>query len=302
MRTPEFYYRDSLAAALRGNINEAKSLKEIGDARRQDLGMSFAEASSDQYPFIEEALETLLDSFEFTRCVRPNGTAYGTGGTCRKGTEQKKTTGDRRLEREIPLANTPFNTLNVPVNKPERSPEQIQKDIERNKKQNDSMKKREEEKKALEEVKTDMAKKVLKITGYKTDTPEKEKNMLDNVKDTLSEIYLTGLGGGTELVKKGDLKGLINYAREARSKGEKEHIAPLIKAERESQKTLLKRRLEELQVEQPGASIKELKESKSMANLKYDVDKDLKRVKALGQRQYQYLSAFIRYFSDEPRG
>jgi len=27
--------------------------------------------------------------FEFTRCVRPNGTAYGTSGKCRKGTEKE---------------------------------------------------------------------------------------------------------------------------------------------------------------------------------------------------------------------
>jgi hypothetical protein len=30
------------------------------------------------------------DSYDFTRCVRPNGTSYGTGGKCRKGTEEAK--------------------------------------------------------------------------------------------------------------------------------------------------------------------------------------------------------------------
>lgn len=29
----------------------------------------------------------LIGKYDFTRCVRPNGTAYGTGGTCRKGVE-----------------------------------------------------------------------------------------------------------------------------------------------------------------------------------------------------------------------
>jgi hypothetical protein len=51
--------------------------------------------------FSEEALERFAqlaaqtqaanfaegDFYDFTRCVRPNGTAYGTGGKCRKGTE-----------------------------------------------------------------------------------------------------------------------------------------------------------------------------------------------------------------------
>jgi hypothetical protein len=32
-----------------------------------------------------------LDFLDFARCVRPNGTAYGTGGTCRKGVEEEKT-------------------------------------------------------------------------------------------------------------------------------------------------------------------------------------------------------------------
>jgi predicted Ser/Thr protein kinase len=34
--------------------------------------------------------EILGDSFDFTRCVRPNGTAYGTAGQCRKGSEKEK--------------------------------------------------------------------------------------------------------------------------------------------------------------------------------------------------------------------
>ena len=39
--------------------------------------------------------------YDFTRCVRPNGSAYGTGGRCRKGTEEDKeieTAQERRLE------------------------------------------------------------------------------------------------------------------------------------------------------------------------------------------------------------
>ena len=27
------------------------------------------------------------EMFDFKRCLRPNGSVYGTGGTCRKGTE-----------------------------------------------------------------------------------------------------------------------------------------------------------------------------------------------------------------------
>jgi hypothetical protein len=87
MRTPEFYYRNSLAAALRGDISDAQELKELGDVRRESFGLSFSEGASEEYPFIEEALETLLNSYEFTRCQRPDGSFYGTRGKCRKGAE-----------------------------------------------------------------------------------------------------------------------------------------------------------------------------------------------------------------------
>lgn len=31
-----------------------------------------------------------IENYDYTRCVRPNGTAYGTGGTCRQGTPEGK--------------------------------------------------------------------------------------------------------------------------------------------------------------------------------------------------------------------
>ena len=40
------------------------------------------------------ANELLSDYYDFTRCVRPDGSAYGTGGRCRKGTEQGSFEGD----------------------------------------------------------------------------------------------------------------------------------------------------------------------------------------------------------------
>jgi cytidyltransferase-like protein len=39
--------------------------------------------------FSEESIETINDLLEFTRCVRPNGKAYGTAGKCRKGVEEE---------------------------------------------------------------------------------------------------------------------------------------------------------------------------------------------------------------------
>lgn len=36
------------------------------------------------------AVSLVEEMFDFTRCERPNGTAYGTAGKCRKGTEKQK--------------------------------------------------------------------------------------------------------------------------------------------------------------------------------------------------------------------
>jgi hypothetical protein len=55
---------------------------------------SFSEESLSQYAELAAQSKTLefseTDVYDFTRCVRPNGTAYGTNGKCRKGTEQAK--------------------------------------------------------------------------------------------------------------------------------------------------------------------------------------------------------------------
>jgi hypothetical protein len=45
------------------------------------------------------------DSYDFTTCIRPDGSAYGTGGKCRKGTEgeaksKKESSGPPILTRE----------------------------------------------------------------------------------------------------------------------------------------------------------------------------------------------------------
>jgi hypothetical protein len=83
-------YLEALSEALKGNLGEALELRNEADALASE-GFSFSENYGNKYPFIEEAVNTLLGSFDFTRCVRADGSAYGTGGACRKGVEQAKT-------------------------------------------------------------------------------------------------------------------------------------------------------------------------------------------------------------------
>lgn len=90
MHTPESYYFGALKRALEGDLEGALSLHERAEEAREAYGYNFSEAVSDDFPFVEEAVTTLLSSFDFTRCVRPDGSAYGTRGKCRKGSQQEK--------------------------------------------------------------------------------------------------------------------------------------------------------------------------------------------------------------------
>ena len=57
---------------------------------------SFSEESLEVFNKLASATQGLdysesgTDPYDFTRCVRPNGTAYGTGGKCKKGAEEAK--------------------------------------------------------------------------------------------------------------------------------------------------------------------------------------------------------------------
>jgi hypothetical protein len=82
-------YLEALSEALKGNLGEALELRNEADALASE-GFSFSENYGNKYPFIEEAVNTLLGSYDFTRCVRPDGSAYGTRGKCKKGAEQAK--------------------------------------------------------------------------------------------------------------------------------------------------------------------------------------------------------------------
>lgn len=94
MNCLETSYLQSLSELLKGNLEEAAELVEAGELLYNE-GLSFSEGYEDKYPFIEEAVNTLLGSYDFTRCVRPNGSVYGSRGKCKKGTMQAKAVEDK---------------------------------------------------------------------------------------------------------------------------------------------------------------------------------------------------------------
>jgi hypothetical protein len=58
---------------MKGYFSE-ETLKQFAQLAGETFGTDFSESGT----------------YDFTRCVRPNGTSYGTGGKCRKGTEEAK--------------------------------------------------------------------------------------------------------------------------------------------------------------------------------------------------------------------
>jgi hypothetical protein len=58
---------------MKGYFSE-ETLKQFAQLAGETFGTDFSEG----------------DAYDFARCVRPDGTSYGTGGKCRKGTEQAK--------------------------------------------------------------------------------------------------------------------------------------------------------------------------------------------------------------------
>lgn len=97
--------RLSLRNLFRGEIStwgQGKTLKDFQDAM---VPGHFSQESVDwlveNYP---EYVDTVL--YDFTTCQRPNGSFYGTSGTCRKGTEV-----EQRREESIKHLNNSIATL-----------------------------------------------------------------------------------------------------------------------------------------------------------------------------------------------
>lgn len=79
------------------------------------------------YGFSEESTSQINKYYDFTRCVRPDGTAYGTAGKCRKGTEEAKAEVPTKKKVSKEKAIKPFGTPKRGPGRPrkERAPEEI---------------------------------------------------------------------------------------------------------------------------------------------------------------------------------
>ena len=82
---------------MKGSFSE-ESLTRFAELAAQALPADFAEGGT----------------YDFTRCVRPDGSSYGTGGKCRQGTEGEakiKTPTTQRKPKEVSAAKSSRDAL-----------------------------------------------------------------------------------------------------------------------------------------------------------------------------------------------
>lgn len=295
MRHPEYYYLGALKNALQGNLEDALLYREQGQESKEYYGFDFSEAASENLPFIEEAVETLLGSLDFTRCVRPNGTVYGTRGKCRQGTEQAKTEtpkasskGSSRLEKELVRSGVRFQP---PGRMKEESEEEIKARKERVKRSDEAERARKERLKAFDTKTTKMAEELFSSSGGVSDGSIRAQNGVKNIKENLESAHRAGRGSKTtKLIEKGDIKGLLQHAREVNDIPKQEYAKMRANEERERQKAELKESL--AKAKERGASKEEI--AKIREDAKFYNKRDLQRAAAQAVLEHEALWRLLR--------
>ena len=69
---------------MKGSFSE-EALRAYAQLAAEKAGLNFAEG----------------DSYDFTRCVRPDGSAYGTKGQCKSGTQKAETDDTKKKVAQI---------------------------------------------------------------------------------------------------------------------------------------------------------------------------------------------------------
>lgn len=69
---------------MKGSFSE-EALRAYSELAAEKQGLNFAEG----------------DSYDFTRCVKPDGTAYGTKGQCKSGSPKEETEEKRKRVAQI---------------------------------------------------------------------------------------------------------------------------------------------------------------------------------------------------------
>lgn len=241
---------------MNGHFSE-KALQQFAEMAAESHYVSFSES----------------ETYDFTRCVRPNGTAYGTRGKCRKGTEQAA-----RLEKEIPGIGGNFH---VPGRAKSESPAEEKARIAEVAKRQSSAKARKESLRRFDESIAKMAGQHSKGTGRN----------VDDTKDDLMTAHSAGRGSKTsKLIESGNLSAVLQHAQEVTKGGIEAHIKSRVQEQRERQKAEDRQRVQALK--ESGATPEEMARSKSDAQF-YN-KRELKRTKVQAESEFNALRRLAR--------
>jgi hypothetical protein len=246
-----------------------KALEAYKQALAEQAGTDFAES----------------DLYDFTRCIRPNGKAYGTGGQCRKGTEEAKTVEDKpararresktdRLTREVARTGGQIPGVAKPW-----TAEEKKAISERNKKSLEAEAKRKEVIQAKDTKVKGMAEQMVNKQGVAADHPHRE-NIVNNHVGEINRLrYNSRNKDIQDMISRGDHEGISRLAQARMGEpGEKskERIAQAAATERAKQRASLKEDLANAPKEE-HARIKELRA--------YEAKKEIARAKERAQQE-----------------
>lgn len=292
---PEAYFLNALTKSLRGDVESATLMFRKGQQAKELQGFDFSESVSDEFPFLESVVGILVNTLDFARCVRPDGTAYGTRGKCRKGTEQEKENSEDRLEREIPRAvraiPSKVGPLNLPRKAKKETPEQVNARIDRNKKVKAAEAERKRSRENLDRSASKIAEDIFRSRGGASDGSVRSQNRINNIKESLKELHGSSRKGSkaSDLIEKGDTKGILKLAEDTVSKGKEEHTKARVKEERDFQKATLKEKVGAAKRE--GRSEEEIR--RLMENERFYQKRDLKRAKAQAEAEFQAMERLL---------
>jgi hypothetical protein len=220
------------------------------------------------------------ETYDFARCVRPDGSVYGTGGKCRKGTETQAEKEERPVrarrksredERTLAIAQQGGFIPRIANN----TPEEEAKRVEVTKKRVEAKKKADEERKKEDERLTSLADGFVRKEGVPDNDPYRN-NRIDAYKGDLKDLSAFGSDKSKEVIKRGDTEEIAKTAYEESRTLIKDRVKAAADKAKEEQKKKVKEML---------ATASKEEKSRLREQLTYDAKKEVERAKYAAEKE-----------------
>jgi len=244
-----------------------------------------------QGSFSSQALETyealIADTFsldfseaqvyDFTRCVRPDGSSYGSRGKCRKGTEQAKE------GRQRPAM----------IYGKEETPSEREEQVKKVKAREEAEKASQAKSDAFKKKTRKMAEELFAKTGAERDGSTRTENLIEGIRsDIIRLVEYPRPTESSRLVHAGDLEGILSHAKKVvdGGRGQKEHIKSAVAEERKR----INAERAKLKMDKKKGGASEAETARALSDQKYYHDKELARVKFAAEREWNALFSLLR--------